>query len=212
MGDTELVVFDLDGTLVDSLADIVAALNRGLMAVGGRPLGQEQIVGLVGRPLVEIFASLLPDPLKTRANQAAEVYRRSYFDRDTYSSRIYPGVTECLEGLCGIQLAIATTKPTNTAVRVIKELGLVAHFALIQGSENLPTKPDPAVLKQVIDSLGADPEKSWMVGDTVLDIQAGQRAGMRTCAVTYGFGEATGLSAQRPDLLLDSLEKLPALL
>ena len=206
----ELVVFDLDGTLVDSREDISVAVNRGLQAVGGsQRLGQD-IHPLIGRPLLQIFGELLPSGLEARAAEAVEVFRSYYFEHCFDRSRLYPGVAECIERMKPVPLAVATTKMTFMAVRVIEKAGLAPHFCLVQGSEGIPCKPDPTVLRMVLEKTGKQAELSWMVGDTVHDIRAGKAAGMRTCAVTYGIGSAAELSKESPDLTVDSLSQLPS--
>lgn len=203
--DVDLIVFDLDGTLVDSRHDIAAAISQGIAAVGGPKKTQDDVFPLIGRPLVEMFVKLLPRAMESRAEDAAEAYRNYYFDHCADRSRLYPGVIECIDRLKGIPLAIATTKMTFMAVQVMEKLKVSHRFALIHGSDGIPHKPDPTVLYQVLNTLKLSAPKSWMVGDTVYDIQAGKAAGMRTCAVTYGIGHRDDLAAQKPYLLLDTL-------
>jgi 2-phosphoglycolate phosphatase len=212
-GDAEkvdLVAFDLDGTLVDSREDIARAVNQGILSVGGKARPGREITPHIGRPLVEIFEELLPGALRSDARQAAEAYRRYFVEHCAETSRLYPGVSGCLEGLRSVSRAVATTKMTFMAVKVIEEMGIARHFDLVQGSDGIPQKPDPAVLSRVLERLGKQPHRSWFVGDTVYDIRAGRAAGMRTCAVTYGIGPVHELERAAPDMLLDSLADLPA--
>lgn len=206
----DLVIFDLDGTLVDSREDIARAVNQGILSVGGRACPARDIIPHIGRPLVEIFERLLPHELRGMAQRAAQTYREYFFEHCAETSRLYPGVSDCLEKLGGVSRAIATTKMTFMAVKVAEEMGIADHFDLIQGSEGIPHKPDPAVLQCVLEKLGKEAGRSWVVGDTVYDIQAGKAAGMRTCAVTYGIGAAGELERAAPDLLLNDLGDLAA--
>lgn len=206
----ELVVFDLDGTLVDSREDIAASLNAALEAVGAPLRSDVDLYPHIGRPLDVIFRELLHPGLRAHVEGACQVYRDHYFDNCSQNSTVYPGVTECLDGLAGLVLAIATTKRTLQARRVAQVMGLEPHFDLIHGTDGIPYKPDPAVLHQVLEILDKPAAGSWMVGDTVHDMRAGRAAGMRTAAVTYGIGERADLLAERPDLLLDTLADLPA--
>jgi phosphoglycolate phosphatase len=205
-------VFDLDGTLVDSRADITASLNAALEAVGAPLRSADELYPQIGRPLDAIFCELLPGAAHDRVEDACEFYRGHYFDNCSRHSRVYPGVVECLEALEHVALAIATTKRTFQAVRVARVMGLEPHFDLVHGTDDVPHKPDPAVLHQVLARLDKPASGSWMVGDTVHDLRAGRAAGMRTCAVTYGFGERDDLVAERPNLLLDTLVELPDLI
>jgi len=206
----DLIIFDLDGTLVDSRMDIASAVNQGILAVGGQARAYEDIFPLIGRPLVKMFLALLPEKLRPSAERAAEAYRHYYYDHCTDTSVLYPGVIECLEGLSSVPLAIATTKMTFMAVKVAQELKITHYFKLIQGSDGIPFKPDPAILIMVSEQLKKRADKSWMVGDTVYDIQAGKAAGMHTCAVTYGIGSFEDIQVQGPDLILTSLSDFPA--
>jgi phosphoglycolate phosphatase len=148
-----LVIFDLDGTLVDSREDIAASINVGLERVGGARRAETEIHPLIGRPLAEMFVALLPPELSHRTPDAATAYRAHYFDNCSRRSRIYPGVAECLAALADVPLAIATTKATFQAERVAEQLGLAPHFELVQGTDGLPFKPDPAVIHLVLDRL-----------------------------------------------------------
>jgi phosphoglycolate phosphatase len=201
----DLIIFDLDGTLVDSREDIAAAVSVGMRAVGGPVREKEAVFPFIGRPLVDVFLGLLPPSMAHRAEDAAEAYRKYYLVHCADTTRLYPGVEECLDRLDGIAKAIATTKKTFMAVELIEKLGLSNRFVLVHGSDGIPHKPDPMVINQVLDKTGYDATRSWMIGDTVYDIQAARGAEMRICAVTYGIGNRDDLAAQHPDLLLDTL-------
>jgi len=205
----DLVVFDLDGTLVDSRLDIAASVNEALRAAGAPAVPAGAVFPLIGEPLAQILEHLLPPKLKDRVPLAVEAYKAHYFEHCFDQSRLYPGVKECLERMKGLCLAVATTKMTYMAVRLVEAAGLAPYFALVQGSEGIPYKPDPEVLRIVLRKTGKRADRSWMVGDTVYDIQAGRAAGMRTCAVTYGIGPAAALEREGPDLLVGSLVDLP---
>ncbi|MFO8071942.1 MAG: HAD family hydrolase [Polyangia bacterium] len=206
----DIVVFDLDGTLVDSRDDIASSINAGLTAVGSRRRPFPDIYPLIGLPLVDMYVDLLPRELTHRADEAAEAYRTDYTSQCSRRSAVFPGVLECLDSLRGSLLAIATSKRTYQAVRVAEELGLAGRFKVVNGTDGIPPKPNPAVVLQVIERTGASAERSWMVGDTTYDIRAGRSAGLRTCAVTYGAHSADALAAEHPDAIVDSLADLPA--
>jgi phosphoglycolate phosphatase len=204
-----LVIFDLDGTLVDSREDIAAAVNAALTEVGSAPRRLEEITPLIGEPLSAIFRRWLPADRPGLLTDAVAAYREFYFDNCARTSALYPGVRDCLERLAPIQLAVATTKTTRQAVRVCEQLDLARHLSVIQGCDDIPHKPDPAVVRAVLARLGVTPAGAWMVGDTAMDVEAGRAAGCATCAVTYGIGERAALEAAHPDLLVDSAALLP---
>lgn len=208
----ELVIFDLDGTLVDSRDDIAAAVNAALAGIGCPPRRLAEIVPRIGEPLDAIFRSWLPADRAALLPEAVDAYRRFYFENCARSSALYPGVRGCLERLAPVRLAIATTKTTRQAVRVCEQLDLSRHFAVVQGCDDIPHKPDPAVVRAVLDRLGVEPTAAWMVGDTAMDVAAGRAAGCATCAVTWGIGGREALEAAGPDLLVDGAELLPGAL
>ena len=206
----DLVVFDLDGTLVDSREDISRAVNEGIVAVGGWKRPASEIIPHIGRPLMDIFNDLLPVELSAKAGRATEIFREYFFEHCVETSCLCPGVRECLEGLESVSRAIATTKMTFMAERVVRQMGIAHYFDLVRGSDGIPHKPDPTVLALVLERLRKRSVRAWVVGDTVYDIQAGKAADMHTCAVTYGIGEVEDLDRADPDLLLDNLADLPA--
>jgi len=208
----DFVVFDLDGTLVDSRKDIAQAVNYGLETVGGSRLDEKMIYPLIGVPLEDIFLRLLPGELREHAEAASEVYRKYYFEHCADNTTVYDGVLECLDKLSPLPLAIATTKMTFQARQVVEKLGLSSHFKVIMGCDNIPHKPHPAVLHLVVAALKMDGASGLMVGDTIYDIQAGQAASMLTCAVTYGIGSLEDLESANPDVLVSTLAQLPAVL
>jgi 2-phosphoglycolate phosphatase len=210
---TGLVVFDLDGTLVDSRRDIACSINAALRTVAGVSVPEEAVFPLIGRALDEMFALLLPRDAAGSVDEACAAYRAHYLDHCAVHTTVFPGVTGCLEALRGIRRAVATNKSTAQAVRAVRELGLAGHFDLVLGCDGIPRKPHPAVIERILEALGIDPGEACMVGDTVYDIEAGKAARLAaTCAVTYGYGDRAALVAASPDLLLDDLGALPRLL
>jgi phosphoglycolate phosphatase len=199
-----LVIFDLDGTLVDSREDIAAAVNAALAQVGSATRRVDEIAPRIGEPLDAIFRRWLPAQSPHLLADAVAAYRSFYFDNCARSSALYPGVRECLDRLAPIPLAVATTKTTRQAIRVCEQLDLARHFAVIQGCDGIPHKPDPAVVRAVLSRLGVAPGAAWMVGDTPMDVEAGRAAGCATCAVTWGIGGRAALEAVGPDLLVDA--------
>jgi phosphoglycolate phosphatase len=204
---TELVVFDLDGTLVDSREDILAAFNHGLAAVGAAFLPSDEVRPFIGIPLKDMYARAMPGCDPTEVEAACSAYRAYYFDHCVDRTRLFSGVMECLEYIAPVPVAVATTKKTFMARRLMALLGIEERFAHIQGTDDIPPKPDPAVLVMVTGALGVSAEKSWMVGDTVHDILAAKRAGMRSCAVTYGASTRADLDAASPDVIVDDLSQ-----
>ena len=201
------IVFDLDGTLVDSLPDIVGAF-RGAFADHGLTAPSEQEVrDHVGLPLDTMYAAFAP---AERVTELSASYRRLYPQRFTRHSRPFPGVPEALATLRsrGFRLAVATTKRSDMATRFVAAMGLTDALDVVQGTDGFPHKPAPDVVHRALAALGAD--GVWMVGDTVHDIEAGRAAGLATYAVTWGTHDAERLRTARPDRLEATLEPLLA--
>ncbi len=204
------VVFDLDGTLLDSSADIHASLVYALRSCGADHPTLDQLRPWIGRPLDEVFAVFAPDADPIALTSA---YREHFLSEGIAATRPFPGAEALLEGLRdqGWALAVATTKSTEGARRTLELLGLLDRFDHVQGTDGFPCKPAPHVVQHALIGLGlhdADPSASWMVGDTVHDVAAGAAAGLRTAAVTHGAHEREQLLGCAADLVVDDLTTL----
>jgi phosphoglycolate phosphatase len=217
----DLICFDLDGTLIDSAADIRAALVHALAAVPPEDVKlDEHALGCagLGLPLDEFFALARPAPHPLAGDegrrQFIDAYRGYYHAHLLDRTRPFPGVAETLAMVkplraAGLRTAVATTKKTTTAERVIAGLGLAQHFDLILGTEEpMPHKPAPDLLLACAQRLDRDPRRGLMVGDTERDVLAGRAAGMRTCGVTYGVLGLEGLTPHAPDFLIERFADL----
>lgn len=213
------MVFDLDGTLVDSSEDIHDALRVALAEVDdGRhdPRGDEAAIeaGCHGLPLEVFFARARPGGSAAGLAAFVAAYRRHYHAHLLDRTRPFPGVLEGLRELRarpGLHLAVATTKLTSTAERVVAGLGLAAYFDLVLGSDGIPCKPDPAVIHAVCRGLRLSSPRGVMVGDTEHDIHAGRAAGLRTCAVGWSELPRERLLHAAPDHVAHSFAEIVAL-
>jgi phosphoglycolate phosphatase len=206
-----LVVFDLDGTLVDSLDDLVSAVNHALAHHRLPTLPPEEVRGYVGDGATKLVlrslgerVDLLPRVLPTFMDR----YRLHLLD----GTRPYPGVAETLPRLARERmLAVLTNKPTDMTERILSGLSLAPHFRAVRGGDSLPTKkPDPAGLRSILSELSVSPEETLMVGDSRNAVLAGRGAGTATCGVAWGFG-AAGFAAAPPDFLLERFTDLEGL-
>jgi len=204
------IIFDLDGTLVDSKRDIAAAQHWVLVQLGVHSHKPEELYPLIGKPLAETFAALLPADLHGRIPEATELYKNYYPPRALDTTILFPGVKETLETLRarGVRLATATTKLSAGTRRVLTHFGIAEHFAQIQGSDNVPFKPDPSIINKVLEDQSWEKSETLMVGDTDNDILAGKRAGTATCGVTYGSLTKQQMQELDPDIVIDSLHDL----
>ena len=208
------IIFDLDGTLVDSKRDIAGAQLWVLHQLGVNTYKAEDLYPLIGKPLAETFGKLLPSDLHGRIAEAAELYKSYYPPRALETTTLFPGVRETLDALHtrGIKLATATTKLTPGTRRVLTHFGIAGYFVQIQGSDDIPFKPDPAIIYKILTDQSWDRDETLMVGDTDNDIGAGKRAGIRTCGVSYGSLSKEQMQKLSPDFMIDSLPKLLPLL
>jgi phosphoglycolate phosphatase len=206
-----LVVFDLDGTLVDSVRDLATAVNAALQrAAPGAPFlpldDVRVFVGEGARVLIE--RSLERTAVRKSSDEVLPLFLECYRACLLDTTRLYPGVAEALDRLQGRTLAVLTNKPGDLSRRILEGLGVADRFARIWGPGEAPTrKPDPAGLLQLARELQADLEETVMVGDSPVDVRTGRAAGVFTVGVTYGL-DPEALQADPPDLLVGDLGEL----
>jgi len=203
-------LFDLDGTLLDSAPDICGTVQQVLSATDERPqVSFEFLKGYIGRHLIDLFGDLYPHYSTERIDRMIADYRSIYLSRGHTRTAVYPGVMEALSALPG-RKATATTKGTPTTRAVLEKFGLLHYFDHVQGTDGFPCKPAPDVLLRSIEALGAKPEDCIFVGDSEADMEAGRRAGVRICSVSYGYGKAEALAKWNPDYQISDLRELLA--
>ncbi|HVV45644.1 MAG TPA: HAD-IA family hydrolase [Bryobacteraceae bacterium] len=203
----DVYLFDLDGTLLDSAQDICAAVQHVLSGHVSEPLPFDYLKSFVGFHLDDVFTDVLPDATREQLDGMIELYKKTYLARRHTSTRLVPGVVEGLESLGG-RKSTATTKGTPTTRAVLEQFGLLRYFDHVQGTDGFPCKPAPDVLLRAIEALGARPEDCIFVGDSEADMEAGRRAGVRICAVDYGYGKAGDLAKWNPDYRISDLREL----
>jgi HAD superfamily hydrolase (TIGR01509 family) len=201
-------LFDIDGTLVDSAADIVGAIQE-VLAANGRPTAADFdfLKSSIGSHLAAPFGDIFPDYNSQQIDELIRQYRVIYLARGHRLTRVYPGVPEALAALAG-RKSTATTKGTPTTRAVLEQFGLIQYFDHVQGTDGFPYKPAPDVILTALAALGARPEDCLMVGDSSADMEAGKRAGVKTCAVRYGYGKPEELARFAPDFWIDDLRAL----
>jgi phosphoglycolate phosphatase len=200
-------LFDVDGTLVDSANDICGAIRHVLVDRGRRDVSEELLRRYIGRHLNDLFLDL-NFPESALEKMVAD-YRQVYLARNHPSTSVYPGVPEMLAGLGG-RKSTATTKGTPTTRAVLEQFGLLAHFDHVQGTDGFPAKPEPHVLFKSMEKFGAEPGDCLFIGDAASDMEAGHRAGMKTCAVRWGYGDPVELAKWEPDYWIDDPRDLLA--
>lgn len=206
---TRGIVFDLDGTLVDSFADITAAFCRSFTTLGLDSPTPEAVRPLMGQPLRDMYLCFADVEC---VETLIRTYRADYAERCADATRPFSGIVPLLAdlGRAGIPRAVATTKTSWMARTVAARVGLTPLLDHVQGTDGFAYKPAPDVVQHAVAALpnGA----TWMVGDSWLDIAAGRAAGLRTCAVTWGVDAIDHLHAASPDELVETVDDLRALL
>jgi HAD superfamily hydrolase (TIGR01509 family) len=195
-------LFDVDGTLLDSAADICGAIRDTLAGSPHASLDDAFLRRYIGLHLVDFYGDLFPDYSAAQIDELVENYRRIYPQRKHSSTHVYPGVAEMLAALGG-RKSTATTKRTWMVEGMLEQFGLARYFDHLQGTDGFPAKPAPDVIFTSLAALGATPQECLLVGDAPADIEAGRRAGVKTCAVRYGYGTVAELARWEPDYWID---------
>ncbi|HTS68812.1 MAG TPA: HAD family hydrolase [Terriglobia bacterium] len=208
-----LLVFDLDGTLVDSKQDLALSVNAMRREMGLAPLPLDQIASYVGHGVTLLVRRSLGTLATDENVEKGLAFFLSYYrDHMLDNTAPYPGVGEALEKLAGHKMAVLTNKPVHFSREMLTRLGFASHFEYIYGGNSFPQKkPDPAGLYKLMEDLQISARATLMVGDSDTDVLTGRNAGVWTCGVTYGFGAHT-LQAVPPDLVIDDMRELLPLL
>lgn len=200
-------LFDVDGTLVDSAEDICGAIQGVLASTDRNDVTFEYLRGYIGRHLQDLWNDLWPGCTLERTNQLISDYRTRYLARKHASTKVFPDVKDALRHLPGLK-STATTKSTETTRAVLDLFGLLPFFDHVQGTDGFPAKPNPDVIFAALRALGAKPTDCLFVGDSAADMDAAKRAGVKSCAVTYGYGKREELVGWQPDYWVTSLREL----
>jgi phosphoglycolate phosphatase len=211
--DIKLLIFDLDGTLIDSEADLVQSVNATRRELGMEPLPPKVVSSYVGQGIVMLVRRALgeqttEDILEKAVAFFLEYYRQHMLDHTV----LYPGVRETLDELRARELAVLTNKPVNFSRQILAGLGVNSRFSFVYGGNSFDRKkPDAVGVFRLMEDTGISAAETLIVGDSDTDVQTGRNAGVWTCGVTYGIGSHT-LARVTPDVMLDDLRQLPPLL
>ncbi len=205
-----LLIFDLDGTLIDSKRDLADSVNATRAWAGLSPLPEETVSSYVGNGAPMLMRRAFPGASEADLARYLAYFLDYYRQHMLDSTVLYPGVREALDRLhaAGIPLAVLTNKPVRFSERLIEGLGLAPHFFRIYGGNSFEEKkPHPAGIHLLVKEAGADRDRTYMVGDSAVDVQTARNAGVRACGVSWGFRPETFREAP-PDLIIDDLRTL----
>ncbi len=205
----DLIVFDLDGTLADSLPDLTDAANYACRSLGLPEHSPQEIQQMIGGGEKTFVRRFLGEENQGHFDQAFNLYLEYYSRHCGDKTRLYDGVKETLANLTGKRLAVLSNKMERLSRLLLEALGLASFFEAIRGGDSYDAlKPSPQGLASLIQELGGQPRHSLMVGDKPADILTGRGAGAHTLAVTYGYGAIEDLQAAAPEVLISSFPEL----
>ncbi len=207
----KVILFDLDGTLIDSGKDIAVAANYALKKLGKPELPEEQIIKHVGYGGYKLIQGILDTKDQNLINEGVKYFRDYYFSHPVDYTKPYDKIPELLENLKedNKHLAVITNKYEDISKQILKELDLLEFFDIVVGGDTTDQKkPDPKPILYALETLSHDPEEAIMIGDSEADIKAGKSAETKTCLVTYGFGKTELARSFNPDFEANSVEDL----
>jgi len=206
-----LLIFDLDGTLVDTLEDITHSVNFTLGKLGRPLLHLESVRQYVGDGMTMLLTRALGEHTDL-LEDAKGIYMVHQSRNLVVRSRLYPGVKETLEHFRSLPMAVVTNKTLEFSEPLLEKLGIRPLFGMVIGADaGLPLKPAPDAFQKIMKGLGIAKEHTAVVGDGTTDILAGKAAGITTCAVTYGFRSEAELRTAGPDHIIHAFSELKGL-
>lgn len=206
----DLLIFDLDGTLIDSKRDLADSVNATRAWTGMPPLADEIVSSYVGSGAPVLIRRAFPDATLGEHERLLAYFLDYYREHMLDATTLYPGVREALDELhtACVPLAVLTNKPVRFSVRLIEGLGLDLHFFRVYGGNSFEEKkPHPVGINVLVDESGADRERTFMIGDSAVDVLTARNAGVKACGVSWGFQPETFAEAP-PDFVIDDMRSL----
>ncbi len=204
----DLLIFDLDGTLIESKWDIATAVNLTLKDLRLPERPQEEIFGFVGDGIKRLLRLAVGEENQSRYEDALRVFRGHYLAHCLDRTQFYPGIDRVLTHFARKHKAVATNKSLEYTTRILQGLG-AHHFAYVVGGDNgYGLKPEPGMLLKILDALNVEKNRAVLIGDSTNDITGGHNAGLKVCAVGYGMGNREKMAACHPDWFIERPEDL----
>ena len=207
-----LIVYDLDGTLVDTLKDITNAANFMLAKLQAPLLTAEKVRRFIGRGMHQLVGDCLGTQDPERVAEGMRVYRAYYHEHLVDNSRLYPGAREVLEYFRLRAQAVISNKPNPYSKDLLKALGVADYFLdIIGGDSPYPRKPDPSSLKALMARAEVSSDEALLIGDSPIDVETGHQAGVLTVSLMHGLADRDELAAAGPDFIVDDFNRFLAL-
>jgi len=206
-----LLIFDLDGTLVNTLKDITSSVNFTLNRLGQESLTEDVVCRYVGDGIETLMIRSLGGKTEN-VSEAVSIYKEHHHANLVVHSRLYPTVSKTLEHFKSLPMAVISNKTMEFITPLLERLGIAGYFKLVIGADyGLPLKPAPDAVLKVLENFGIPKERAVIVGDGTTDVRAGKAAGIITCSVTYGFRPEEELRKEGPDYIIHELAGLKML-
>ncbi len=202
----EFIIFDLDGTLVDSKEDMARGVNFTLKKIGLGEKSTSQISSHIGKGIEDLIRGSLGNKQEALLDRALSIFIEYYRKHSTDNTVLYPHVKEILEYFRDKRKTIVTNRNYEFALMALNKLGIRDYFEnIVGGDDTCCMKPSSCPLDRSMGRFNADKEKAIIVGDMDIDILAGRRAGITTCGVTYGIGRKEDIIKAKPDFIIDDI-------
>jgi len=206
------LLFDLDGTLVETLTDIAESVNYAVRRLGLPERSREEVRSFVGRGVQHLLLQSVGEEREDLLEEGLRLFREHYDVHCLDHSTLLPGTKECLDFYADRDLAVVSNKPEVYVRRMLADLGIESYFSVVYGGDSLEErKPSPLMAVRAAEEFGHPRSAGVLVGDLPVDVETGRAAGVHTVAVLGGFGTREDLLASGPDTLIESLHDLPEL-
>jgi len=213
--DLKTLIFDLDGTLADTLSDLHNAINEALRQIDRPEVSRQYTQKAVGPGKAAFLKAVLPEGDDNIEVQFLECFRKIYWDNCLKETSLYPGIDRVLNRFSDRKLAVATNKPRHFSEKILSGLGVLSFFQLIVGPDDVThAKPHPEMLFKILNNTDSQPSSTLFIGDTVEDMKAGKSAGLKFCRAPYGYGSRFHLEEIQPECSIfrpvDLMDMVPA--
>lgn len=205
----DTIIFDLDGTLMDTAQDVLKAINHALRLLGRDPADLDQVKRAIGPDKDTFLDAVLPGASSESMDRFISLFREFYWDHCLDQTRLFPGMERVLEGLEGKILAVATNKPRKYSVKILEGRHILDRFQCVVGPEDVNhPKPHPEMIVTIMKFVKASPARTLIVGDTEQDMRAGRGAGVGLCCVRYGYGNLDRILQINPEYCIERPEEI----
>ncbi len=205
----QLIIYDLDGTLVDTAKDIAQAANHMLRELNAKAVSRREISRYVGKGLHHLIKNCLKTEDQKQIEKGAKIYRQFYAEHLMDHSKLYPGALQFLDYFKSRKQAVMTNKPNPFSEDILKALGVSDYFtAIVAGDSQHPKKPDASALFWLMDQQKIEPAAALLVGDSPIDIETARNAGIEAAVLSHGFADEDEIKSARPDYRAADFEGL----